>query len=79
MIQTAYTVQVNFFPSGNEDQAPRQSDVYIDFPLGTPLPHTGDKIMLDDTPYKVIDRALIISDDVIRDASWSLSIVKMNP
>ena len=71
---SSFTVQISFAPSGNVDLVPNQPNAYVDFPLGTPLPHAGDKIVIDDISYKVIDRALIISDNVIRDASWSLFV-----
>jgi len=74
---TAYTVQICFSQKVNEDQSPKQPDVYIDFPLGTPLPHTGDKILIGDTFYKVADRSLIVSDNVIRNVSWSLVVEKV--
>ena len=72
-----YTIQICFSQKDTEAQSSKQPDAYIDCPLGTPLPHTGDKIVIGNTSYKVMDRALIVSDNVIRDASWSLVVEKM--
>lgn len=70
---STYTVQISFIRKGGDTQYPKP-DVYIVFPLGTPLPHVDDKILIGDNIYKVADRSLIVSDDITRDASWSLAI-----
>lgn len=75
---STYTVQICFKQEGTDEQLSNQSDIYLDCPLGTPLPHTDDKIMIDNTFYKIKDRFLIISDNVIRDASWSLVLQRMD-
>jgi hypothetical protein len=70
-----FTVQISFFPSDSADHDPKQrSDVFVTIPLGEPLPHVGDRIVIGDIFYKVIDRSLIISDNVLRDVSWTLLV-----
>lgn len=73
--QNSYTVQISFVPSDSAAQAPKSTEnIHVKFPLGTPLPHVGDKIVLDDIFYTVKSRALMLSNTVIRDAFWNLLI-----
>ena len=70
-----YTVKITFFSSDNEDQEPiEENEIYATFPLGTPLPHVGDSIGIDDALYRIKNRGLMISNIVVRNAVWNLLV-----
>jgi len=72
-----FTVKITFLSSDTGKRAPIQDeDVFVQVPLGVPLPCVGDNLALDDIPYKVVSRALILANDVEKAAFWNLLVEK---
>jgi hypothetical protein len=60
---------------GIAGQAPKQADdIYVTFPLGTPLPYVGDTLWMNNTFYIIKNRALMLTNDAYRDAFWNLLV-----
>lgn len=72
-----FTVKISFVSSGKENRAPiPANDMYVKIPLGLSLPHVGESIGIDDILYTVKNRALLLSNAVVRDAFWNLLVEK---
>ncbi len=67
-----------FIPSDiGAGRAPKPpDDIYVKIPLGLPLPHVGDSIVIDAIPYTVKSRALMIANDAYHGAFWNLLVEK---
>ena len=71
----SFKVQISFIPKGILGQAPKQTnDIYVTFPLGTPLPHVGDTLWVNNIFYIIKKRVLMLSNDTYRDAFWNLLV-----
>ena len=70
-----FAVQISFVQSDSKGQEPKPTEnIYVEFPLGTPLPHAGDSFWMNGIFYTVKSRALMIDNDVYRNASWNLLV-----
>jgi len=77
MNNKTFTVRISFVSSDKENRTPIPgADVFVEIPLGLPLPCVGDRIALDDTPYTILSRALMLSNDAERKAFWNLLVEK---